>query len=128
MASSGDKRAASSRFSQCGGARGCLSPRVSVQVARPDGRCRIEDFGRILPAVLAMTDRERGFARTFPNQTEVTVKGLHFAQEDSPDEIGDAIAEFVDGLYATRRTRLRLAGQTLSLVRQRRPGRGTVEP
>jgi haloalkane dehalogenase len=25
----------------------------------------------------------------------VTVKGLHFAQEDSPDEIGDAIAEFV---------------------------------
>jgi haloalkane dehalogenase len=47
---------------------------------------------------LAMTDRERSFARTFPNQTEVTVKGLHFAQEDSPDEIGDAIAEFVDRL------------------------------
>jgi haloalkane dehalogenase len=47
---------------------------------------------------LAMTDRERDFVRTFPNQTEVTVKGLHFAQEDSPDEIGDAIAEFVDRL------------------------------
>jgi haloalkane dehalogenase len=47
---------------------------------------------------LAMTDRERSFARTFPNQTEVTVEGLHFAQEDSPDEIGDAIAEFVDRL------------------------------
>ena len=47
---------------------------------------------------LAMTDRERDFIRTFPNQTEVTVKGLHFAQEDSPDEIGDAIAEFVDRL------------------------------
>jgi haloalkane dehalogenase len=47
---------------------------------------------------LAMTDRERSFARTFPNQTEVTVKGLHFAQEDSPDEIGDAIADFVDRL------------------------------
>jgi haloalkane dehalogenase len=47
---------------------------------------------------LAMTDRERSFARTFPNQTEVTVKGLHFAQEDSPDEIGDAIAAFVDRL------------------------------
>jgi len=44
---------------------------------------------------LAMTDRERGFVRTFPNQIEVTVNGLHFAQEDSPDEIGDAIAEFV---------------------------------
>ena len=47
---------------------------------------------------LAMTDRERSFARTFPNQTEVTVRGLHFAQEDSPAEIGDAIAEFVDRL------------------------------
>jgi haloalkane dehalogenase len=47
---------------------------------------------------LAMSDHERSFARTFPNQTEVTVKGLHFAQEDSPDEIGDAIAEFVDRL------------------------------
>jgi haloalkane dehalogenase len=47
---------------------------------------------------LAMTDRERSFARAFPNQTEVTVKGLHFAQEDSPDEIGDAIADFVDRL------------------------------
>ena len=43
---------------------------------------------------LAMTERERDFARTFPNQTEVTVKGLHYAQEDAPDEIGDAIAEF----------------------------------
>ena len=38
------------------------------------------------------------FIRTFPNQTEVTVKGLHFAQEDSPHEIGDAIADFVDRL------------------------------
>jgi len=47
---------------------------------------------------LAMTDRERAFARTFPNQTEVTVEGLHFAQEDSPEEIGDAIAEFVHRL------------------------------
>jgi haloalkane dehalogenase len=56
---------------------------------------------------LAMTDRERSFARTLPNQTEVTVKGLHFAQEDSPDEIGDAIAEFVDRLSATRRTPMR---------------------
>jgi haloalkane dehalogenase len=47
---------------------------------------------------LAMRDEERAFARTFPNQAEVTVRGLHFAQEDSPDEIGAAIAEFVDRL------------------------------
>jgi haloalkane dehalogenase len=31
-------------------------------------------------------------ARSFPAQTEVTVAGLHFVQEDSPDEIGRAIA------------------------------------
>ncbi len=35
------------------------------------------------------------FCRTWPNQTEVTVKGLHFLQEDSPDEIGKALQEFV---------------------------------
>jgi len=33
--------------------------------------------------------------RAWPNQTEVTVKGLHFIQEDSPDEIGQAVAAFV---------------------------------
>jgi haloalkane dehalogenase len=31
-------------------------------------------------------------ARSFPAQTEVTVAGVHFVQEDSPDEIGRAIA------------------------------------
>ncbi len=35
------------------------------------------------------------FCRTWPNQTEVTVKGLHFLQEDSPDEIGRALQQFV---------------------------------
>ena len=47
---------------------------------------------------LAMTERERDFARTFPNQTEVTVKGIHFIQEDSPAEIGSALEAFVRGL------------------------------
>ena len=32
------------------------------------------------------------FARRLPAQTEVTVAGLHFLEEDSPDEIGRAIA------------------------------------
>lgn len=36
----------------------------------------------------------REFCRTWPNQKEVTVKGLHFVQEDSPDEIGHAVAEW----------------------------------
>jgi haloalkane dehalogenase len=35
---------------------------------------------------------QREFCRTWKNQTEVTVPGLHFIQEDSPHEIGDAIA------------------------------------
>lgn len=38
---------------------------------------------------------QREFCRGWPNQREVTVRGLHFVQEDSPAEIGDAIAEFV---------------------------------
>ncbi|MFO1190455.1 MAG: haloalkane dehalogenase, partial [Alphaproteobacteria bacterium] len=38
---------------------------------------------------------QRDFCRTFPNQIEVTVPGLHFVQEDSPHAIGRAIADFV---------------------------------
>ncbi|MFQ5939735.1 MAG: haloalkane dehalogenase [Alphaproteobacteria bacterium] len=38
---------------------------------------------------------QRDFCRTWPNQTEVTVPGIHFVQEDSPDEIGMALAGFV---------------------------------
>lgn len=34
----------------------------------------------------------REFCRSWPNQTEVTVAGSHFVQEDSPTEIGEAIA------------------------------------
>lgn len=39
--------------------------------------------------------RQREVCRAWPNQSEVTVKGLHFIQEDSPDEIGRAVANFV---------------------------------
>lgn len=41
-----------------------------------------------------MLDSRRAFCRTFPNQTEVTVNGLHFVQEDSPAEIAHAIAHW----------------------------------
>jgi haloalkane dehalogenase len=37
-------------------------------------------------------------ARRFPAQTEVTVAGVHFVQEDSPDEIGQAIAGWIGTL------------------------------
>jgi haloalkane dehalogenase len=36
--------------------------------------------------------RQREFCRSWPNQQEVTVAGSHFIQEDSPEEIGQAIA------------------------------------
>lgn len=41
---------------------------------------------------------QRELARTFPNQTEVTVPGIHFIQEDAPDEIGAAIRGWRDAL------------------------------
>ncbi len=37
----------------------------------------------------------RAFVRSWPNQTEVTVPGRHFIQEDSPHEIGAAIADWM---------------------------------
>lgn len=45
-----------------------------------------------------LTDRQRDFCRTFPAQTEVTVAASHFVQEDAPDEIGTAIAGWLDDL------------------------------
>ena len=45
-----------------------------------------------------LTGLQREFCRTFPNQSEVTVPGVHFIQEDSPHEIGAAIAEWYAGL------------------------------
>ena len=45
-----------------------------------------------------LTGEQREFCRTWPNQTEVTVNGIHFVQEDSPDEIGHALAEFVKSI------------------------------
>jgi len=42
-----------------------------------------------------LTGRPREVCRTWPNQTEVTIAGSHFVQEDSPDAIGEAVAHFV---------------------------------
>src|SRR5438105_11951038 len=43
---------------------------------------------------------QREFCRAWPNQRQVTVKGAHFLQEDSPNEVGDAIARFVSKVLA----------------------------
>ncbi len=57
-------------------------------------------------------------ARSFPAQTAVTVAGVHFVQEDSPNEIGRAIAGWMGTLAdepAARRT-----GSALCATRQPR--------
>jgi len=43
---------------------------------------------------------QREFCRAWPNQQMVTVKGAHFLMEDSPSEVGDAIARFVQKVLA----------------------------
>lgn len=41
---------------------------------------------------------QRDFCRTWPNLTEVTVRGSHFIQEDSPEEIGLALRNWLVSL------------------------------
>jgi len=42
-----------------------------------------------------LTGRQRELCRRWPNQTEITVPGIHFLQEDSGDQIGAAIASWL---------------------------------
>ena len=47
-----------------------------------------------------LTGAQREFCRRWPNQREVTVRGVHFIQEDSPHEIGRAIADWHKSIAA----------------------------
>jgi len=49
------------------------------------------------PGVI-LVGAQREFCRAWPNQEEVTVQGTHVIQEDSPDEIGQAIAQWYSNL------------------------------
>ena len=49
------------------------------------------------PGVI-VTGPIREFVQSWPNQREVTVKGLHFVQEDSPEEISSALSDWVQGI------------------------------
>ncbi len=42
-----------------------------------------------------LTGAQREFCRTWPDQTEVTVNGLHFIQEDSGPQIGESVAAWL---------------------------------
>jgi len=50
-----------------------------------------------------LVGRAREFCRTWRNQQEVTVKGIHYVQEDSPVEIGRALESFVAGVQRGKR-------------------------
>ena len=47
-----------------------------------------------------LTGRMRELCRRWPNQREVTVKGIHFIQEDSPAEIASALRDWLSGFGA----------------------------
>jgi haloalkane dehalogenase len=52
------------------------------------------DSGLILPG------ERREFCQGWENQEEVTVRGSHFVQEYSPEEIGEAIRAFLARVYS----------------------------
>jgi haloalkane dehalogenase len=58
-------------------------------------------FIKAEPGALLGSGANLDTVRTWPAQTEVTVAGVHFVQEDSPDEIGRAIADWM-GSWADR--------------------------
>jgi haloalkane dehalogenase len=55
-------------------------------------------------AILTESASGRVFCRTWANQRELTVKGRHFLQEDSPDQIGEALRDFVTALESRAST------------------------
>jgi haloalkane dehalogenase len=77
----------------------------------------VEEYGRWLAASTIpklfisaepgsmLTGRARDFCRTWPNQQEVSVAGLHFLQEDSPADIGAALAAFVQRVSQRQESR-----------------------
>jgi haloalkane dehalogenase len=80
---------------------------IPVDGEPPDVVAIVDAYGRWLaqspvPKLFVNADpgsilvgAQRDFCRSWPNQNEVTVKGLHFVQEDSPVEIGQAIRAFL---------------------------------
>ena len=80
---------------------------IPIEGEPPDVTAIVEKYGAwisqsAIPKLLILGDPgaiitgpTRDFCRSWKNQTEVTVAGRHFLQEDSPHEIGMALQEFV---------------------------------
>ncbi len=86
-------------------------PRQIPIEGQPDDVCQIvNDYsswlsGSSIPKLFVnadpgsiLTGAQREFARAWPNQREVTVSGDHFIQEDSPDEIGQALSQWYNSI------------------------------
>ena len=85
---------------------------IPIAGAPPEVVAIVEDYARWLsvspiPKLFLnaepgsiLVGRQREFCRRWPNQTERTITGVHFVQEDSPNEIGAAVAAFVRRLRA----------------------------
>jgi haloalkane dehalogenase len=83
---------------------------IPVEGEPPDVTAIVEDYGRWLAASQVpklfvngdpgsiLVGAQREFCRAWPRQREVTVRGSHFLQEDSPAEIGRAVAKLVRSL------------------------------
>lgn len=88
---------------------------IPIEGEPADVTAIVESYGKAmsqsaLPKLLIVAEpgvlikgRVLEFCRTWPNQTEVSVKGRHFLQEDSPDEIGRALQEFVKSVRGKER-------------------------
>lgn len=80
---------------------------IPIEGEPADVAAQVDDYGAFmagsqLPKLFINADpgsilvgAQREFCRGWPNQQEVTVKGLHFIQEDSPVEIGQAVASWL---------------------------------
>ena len=80
---------------------------IPIEVEPPEIVTLVEEYGAFMAASdlpklfinsepgSILVGRQREFCRGWPNQQEVTVKGLHFIQEDSPVEIGQAVAAWL---------------------------------
>jgi haloalkane dehalogenase len=81
---------------------------IPIEGEPPDVVTLVENYGAFMkdspipklflnaePGAIVSSDDVREKARGWANQREVQIKGIHFVQEDCPDEIGRALAEFL---------------------------------
>jgi haloalkane dehalogenase len=60
-------------------------------------------FLKVEPGAILTNETLVSLVRSWPALTEKTVAGIHFVQEDSPDEIGRAVAAWMKAVDAARR-------------------------